>query len=309
MYNTKLNTSEFGKLHTIPDNLLNIIFTQSKELSLTHVLDKICVSNPYFSFKKIYQYENILIAKIDTEQPINDELSLLSIGEAGRHMAILGTCACAIDAKEKYFYLVKEAKITLKTRNIEALSRSSDLYIAIEPKYINNKIANSTGILFNDKQETIYTLDVSYNKVKTAVFKKIFSKEYCEVQPIFHNPYSDTITLKEIETNSRQIVLEIPEIPAGRCAGHFKGYPILPTAFMIYNILHCVGQFILNREGGKRYYISAVYLSLLELLFLKSDKKVIIDYHSLANNSYEVVCKIIQDDKKNSQVSFLIACI
>jgi len=65
-------------------------------------LSKICVSPPYFAFKKIYRYGNILIAHIIAEQPIDDEIVTISIGEAGRHMAILGTCFVTLNQIEKY---------------------------------------------------------------------------------------------------------------------------------------------------------------------------------------------------------------
>ena len=112
------NSFEFEKLHSIAKNLTNILLSKAEELPLLGILDKICVSPPYFAFKKIYKYENILIAKISPEQPINDEIVAISIGEAGRHMAILGTCICAVNQKEKFYYLVKDAKITLETKNI-----------------------------------------------------------------------------------------------------------------------------------------------------------------------------------------------
>ena len=106
MKNNQSNLTHFSynRLKFVADNLLNILFTKAEEVSISEILKKICVSPPYFAFKKIYRYENILIAHITPEQPMNDEIGYISIGEAGRHMAILGTCVCTFNQNEKHYY-------------------------------------------------------------------------------------------------------------------------------------------------------------------------------------------------------------
>ena len=180
----------------------------------------------------------------------------ISIGEAGRHMAILGTCACALNQQDKYYYLVKDAKITLKTRNLNSLCNKSNFYLAIESGYTDNKIATASGILFNDEKDAIYHLDCSFNKIKTSVFAKLFSKYRSDTLEIKNSPYQEKIIFKDVETGNNNLLSIMMEVTKERCAGHFKQYPILPTAFVIYNILTHAGNFLLQRIGKKRYYIS-----------------------------------------------------
>lgn len=311
MKNNDFSFFGFEKLNYVADNLLNILFNEATEVSISVILDKICVSPPYFTFKKIYKYQNILIAQAKVEQPIDNEIASISIGEAGRHMAILGTCICAIDQGDKYYYLVKNAKTSLVIQDITSLcNNENDLYIAIESRYIDNKIANAYGILFNTEKKVIYQLEASYNKVKTTLFSRLFKKHAEEIKPSKESPYRKQITFENKEINHEKLLFSIPEIEKERCAGHFKNYPILPTAFVIYNIISHVGNFLLEKNNKKRYYITEVRLSLLELLFLKSEKEVEITYRNMnRSNLYQVSCNITQDKKKNADVIFYINLI
>ncbi len=243
MKNNDFSFFGFEKLNYVADNLLNILFNEATEVSISVILDKICVSPPYFTFKKIYKYQNILIAQAKVEQPIDNEIASISIGEAGRHMAILGTCICAIDQGDKYYYLVKNAKTSLVIQDITSLcNNENDLYIAIESRYIDNKIANAYGILFNTEKKVIYQLEASYNKVKTTLFSRLFKKHAEEIKPSKESPYRKQITFENKEINHEKLLFSIPEIEKERCAGHFKNqtitchkinktekYPVLPT--------------------------------------------------------------------------------
>lgn len=301
----------FKKLNYVADNLLDILFNEATEVPISTILDKICVSPPYFTFKKVYKYQNILIAQVKAEQPIDNEIASISIGEAGRHMAILGTCICAIDQGDKYYYLVKNAKTSLMIQDIGSLcNNEDDLYIAIESRYIDSKIANAYGILFNTEKKVIYQLEASYNKVKTSLFSRLFKNHAEEIKPLKESPYTKQITFENKEINYERLLFSMPEIEKERCAGHFKNYPILPTAFIIYNIISHVGNFLLEKSNKKRYYITEVGLSLLELLFLKSKKEVEITYRNMNRGSlYQVSCTITQDNKKNADIIFSIHLI
>jgi hypothetical protein len=309
---TKNNYDFFGfdKLNYVSNNLLSILFNEAKEIPIAFILDKICVSPPYFAFKKMYKYQNILIAQVRTEQPTGNEITSMSIGEAGRHMAILGTCVCAIDQGNKNYYLVKNAKTKLILKDIDSFCNNDDLYIAIESRYIDGRIANAYGILFNTEKKVIYQIEASYNKVKVATFAKFFKKYNSESFSIKESPYKKQIFFKNKKINNDKLVISFPEIEKERCAGHFNNYPILPTAFIIYNIIAHIGNFLLKKNNKKRYYISEVVLDLLEMLFLNSKKEAEILYKkNNNNNSYEVYCNIIQDKKKNADIFFSIYLI
>lgn len=305
------NLLGFDKLNFVAKNLLNILFNGAKEIPIPLILEKICVSPPYFRFHKIYKYENILIAQIKPEQPINNEIASISIGEAGRHIAILGTCICAIDQGDKNYYLVKDARTKLMSQDLGSLcNKHNDLYIAIESRYIDNKIANAYGVLFNSNKEIIYQLEASYNKVKVATFAKLFKEHNNNFVSTNDSPYKERILFDNKRVSDNGLTISFPKIGVERCAGHFNNYPILPTAFIIYNIISHVGNFLLEKSNNKRYYVSEVKLSLFELLFLSSKKEVEVSYRKKDNsNAYEVYCKIVQDQKSNSDIFFSICLI
>lgn len=308
MIKNNFNFFGFDKLNFVANNLLNILFNEATEIPLNYILEKICVSPPYFTFKKIYRYENILIAQVKAEQHPSNEITSISIGEAGRHMAILGTCACAIDQGNKNYYLVKNANISLINQNISHLCNKTDLYIAIESRYIDNKIANAYGILFNTEKKVIYQIESSYNKVKVDVFSKIFKNHSNHLNAIKESPYKKQIYFKNKNIKNNKVIVSFPEIKKENCAGHFKNYPILPTAFIIHNLICHIGNFLLKKYNKKRYYVINVSLYLKELMFVNSYKEAVIIFNN-SNGLYQVSCKIMQDNKENSDIIFSICLI
>jgi len=164
----------YEKLKFVADNLLNILFTKAEEISIPSILEKICVSPPYFAFKKIYRYENILMTCVNAEQSMNDEIGCMSMGEMCRHTAILGTCSVAFEQNEKYYYLAKEGKA--KIVNIDAMKQnaSQELYILMCCDGSDRRSAISYGIAINSTLQIILDVVVTYEKIADKLFRKFF---------------------------------------------------------------------------------------------------------------------------------------
>ncbi len=147
MYFTKYD-KDFEELKSIA-NIKELLSknTDLEEVKVDDLLGKICVSPPYFIFNKIYKYNNLLISPLKPEQVIGYELAPISIGESGRHMAILGTCACAINEEEKFFYLVKDAAIWKNEDCSLSYEKDRELFLIVKPRFIDKKTVGSSYIL------------------------------------------------------------------------------------------------------------------------------------------------------------------
>lgn len=210
------------KLHLVTKDFSEIL-KKSKEVSIEDILKKICVSPPYFAFKKIYQYEDVLIAPIDPEQDTGNEIGEISVTEAGRHLAILGSCLFAIEEKEKCYYLAYEANMkSLLDEDSTFQNNSSDqMFVAVmKSEGIEDKVG-SYGIIFKNSS-VIFDLDVKYQKMKERVFKKIFKNFAVDYQPKDASPYrSFPIDLKNLKISEESLLSILPKIGVENCSGHF----------------------------------------------------------------------------------------
>ena len=118
-------------------NIPNLNFTikdaiaKSQEININDILKKICVSPPYFAFKKIYKYQNYFIAPFRVEQSEHQEGNKISIAESGRHLAIAGSIANAFTTNSKHYYLAMNALM-----NFYQQSNASDLFVEKKFKII-----------------------------------------------------------------------------------------------------------------------------------------------------------------------------
>src|SRR5262245_15441062 len=122
------------------------------------------VRPPYFAFQSVASDEpGIASALVRSEQPLGHEDGPLSGAEAGRHLAILGACACSSvwEGSGTHFYLARRAKLLRHPhvvgngRSFRAVARSTG------PR--SGREASAQGTLFmSDSERPVFTIDVTY---------------------------------------------------------------------------------------------------------------------------------------------------
>lgn len=255
-----IDTSDLTPLN-LTDIELDIpsLLEKAEKISVPDILSKICVSPPYFAFKEIYRYENLLIAPIETEQPMYGEVGPMSMAETGRHLAILGSCALAQYEKEKLFYLATVAK--MQRIEVDDMLMVEKLYAIISFTQSLDRVGRALGHLVTATSRKVFTLDVSYQKLTQRLFNRLFS-EYLRITPeSSSNPYLDRIEVDNIEIRDDSLIAKFPKIPIERCLGHFKGAPMMPVAITASILIQLAGIFFMKRNDTKNFLPLLVDLS------------------------------------------------
>jgi hypothetical protein len=282
---------------TLPFSIEEII-PKSQELNIEDILKKICVSPPYFAFKKIYKYQQYIIAPVKAEQFGHKEKSKISIVESGRHIAILGSVANSIKTTEKHYYLAQNASM-----NHYKINHENDLYVVIESYGGEQKLVTANGLIADNHGQIIYDLSVDYLKIKKNVFCKLF-KSFFNDTPIDKNinPYCNIRNLNQtyvIKNNKLEVSLD--EFLAQDFSGHFDQYPAIPVSISCYLMTHYAG--ILFQKINKVNSFVVEKLS-LEVYSIFSCNETIELEIFLKDDFYE--CLLIHNDKKISKMKLKI---
>ncbi len=275
----------------------------SQKLETKSFLDKICVSPPYFAFKDIYKFDNYLIAPVTLEQIMGFESSSITIGEAGRHFAILGSCACSMSELQKKYYLVEKVHIRNEIQNF--VKKGTTSYVVVRSSFDSKRIAGANGWLFNDELELNYSINLSYYKLSLEVFGKIFKRFYSDTSRFTGNPYKNYYDLEMLSENADGLTLTLNNNDNNICFGHFEGFPSIPTAYLVYNIIHKCSDLILKKYNSENYIVEYANLDLKKLLFPKCTKIINVTYETKFNRTIFQVT-ILQDQEIASLVNFSI---
>lgn len=284
-------------IQNLNENLTSLSFSeiflfalkQAKKVEISEVLKKICVSPPYFAFQEIYRYDSFLIAPINPQQVIEFESTPMSSAEAGRHLAILGSCSLAIDEVEKNYYLAHKAlkKIGSDFKDTEKL------YVVAYPNLSQNEKGSTSSAytaLVNQKGDIIFEMDILFQKVSVRLFNRIFKEHLRETQSIDYNPYEKVVRLVNITENNYGIKAELPLMSDSECSGHFDGAPMLPVGTMSYIITNHIGTFLRKVDGQEnaRYSLLSADLELFEPTNIRKREFVEINYGGKTDNVHNI---------------------
>ncbi len=279
------------------ENVRNLNFSEiflsalkeAKKIEISDILNKICVSPPYFAFKEIYQYGSMLIAPIDPQQIIEFECTPMSSAEAGRHLAILGSCSLAIGEVEKNYYLAHKA---LKKVGSD-FGNTEKLYVVAHPDFLKegkNSISSAYTALVNQNGNVIFEMDILFQKVSVRLFNRIFKEHLRETKAIDYNPYERVVRLVNIVESNFGIKAELPLMNDEECSGHFDGAPMLPVGTMSYIITNHIGAFLRKTDGqpDAQYSLISADLELFEPTNLRNREFVEINYGGKIDNVHNV---------------------
>lgn len=210
------------------------------------------VREPYFALNELtFPSRGVATATIHPELPPTRELAPITLGEASRHLAILGLCAAAstsTDGQRRY-YLARDAMITWLP----------DQPLPTTPVPLTG---NATGRLVDARNATAQTTlsfdgmvlahcEITYNAIAEAVFQRLFS--YANRPGLGHNtgtsPYTRHLPLHDITHNGTTVHAHVTAEPDD-VAGHFYDYPTLPAA-VLGTVMGETASLVLDNLTGK----------------------------------------------------------
>jgi hypothetical protein len=215
----------------------------------------ISIEEPYFALRNIFiDDKNFASAELPIEQPIGSEIAPISMAEATRHLATLGSvcCAYANPLKKKHYYLphaglYKRVSTNTNFGNVASLNANAIC------TYVDKKKAVAKTQLVDAKNEVIFEGEIFYYVVAEASFERLFSPYHVK-SPDFsiENPYKLKNELFDIRLTTTNLTASLGKLPENYCSGHFSEFPTLPLSTLIYNLLDLAGLFIYHSTRDYR---------------------------------------------------------
>lgn len=195
--------------------------------------DYIMVEKPYNILRDVMLNDDGTIeAKVTNEYLHKEEGGPIGGGEFGRHIAILGSVALALDLnhKKNHYYLAVLADLR---RENEKVYRQDELRLKAKTLSHKKRKGKIHGELFNKENEVIYSAEIEYMVLSKAVFSKFYGRHRKDA-PVNNeiSPYINRRNLTNVVINSNMASGDYGIVFENECEGHFRHYPALPVALI-----------------------------------------------------------------------------
>ncbi len=214
-------------------------------------LERILVHPPYFALSEMEVDGELVLARATPDEVEGAECGPVTSAEAGRHLAILGSCAASIHDNARpgrHVYPVKRAVLRMNTElpadlTLEDATRLSARCLSYSPT-----VARSRGYMSTNNGQLLATLDCDYHVIEEAHFRRIMS---AHARPtgehvVEGSPYESLVVPSDGFVAGAQYILEF-EVTPDMCLGHFPGVPTLPVSIMGRFVMQAVERAI----GGR----------------------------------------------------------
>lgn len=222
------------------------------------LLSRICVRPPYLALASLRHHdEGTVSGFVRPEQPLGRERGPITGAEAGRHLAILGSCAAALanPRQERHYYLAVAAELRRELEDDVPVLPGEALAALATCGHVGKRDARAHAVLEarvgdGSRVATVYSLSVTYNVLTENVFGRLFrGRAIPEGPPAATSPYGRLVTPPVRERGPASLVSAPERVAVEQCRGHFEGYPALPVAVVMHKLAALAGQLLAERAG------------------------------------------------------------
>lgn len=242
------------------------------------------VTYPYNSLKDIHTEDRTVTATFEQELFDNSQIAGITLAEAGRHIAILGSLAVANinPVKDKHFYLASKATL----RRVHDRPCEDVLYKGVmTAKEFNRKNGLAEGAIYDQQGEVLYTATVQYSVLTVQLFERFFAKyKSATFKSEGFSPYGDVVNLYDMNLCVDSSSASLGEVKPEWCLGHFDHYPALPVAQIsqgLMNLAAAQNKLISNKD--KKYCIKEVNMDAESFIFAGQKLSFSSDYNNAQN--------------------------
>ena len=268
------------------------------------LFERIEVVPPYFALEDVQQRDDgVITARAPVTQALGSEPGPISATEAGRHLAILGSCGAALDnpADGRHFYLAYDAEVRRSRTRVDDADPSG-LVASARAHFVDPTTAVALTDLRTGDGRTIYTVVVFYLVVKEEDFRALFAEH---AQPDADltdrpDPYEDVIGVSEVSVWDTRLHGTLGQIDPYRCAGHFPGLPAMPVAFLLSNVGDAAGGLLRHVLGRDEvtYVIREASIRAENLAFAGERVDIHVEYQRFAGGVHWLHCAAIAGGEK-----------
>ncbi|HKP63864.1 MAG TPA: hypothetical protein VJV78_44320 [Polyangiales bacterium] len=249
-------------------------------------MDLIEVRAPYCALRDVQAVQpGRVSALVIPEQSVDLELGEIAAAEAGRHMAILGSVACAThrrDRERRSYYLAERA-VLRSSESLGAASKMSPLRLDAHCVQSGRRQARAECEIRRGDGTLLFGLDVTYKLVPEKIFQRLFAAFRVDMrrtvrtagaasEPVEYlrkNPYRQRLQLTVAELDRQRIRCEVPSVSVEACAGHFPLYPAVPVAVLMEAFSNAGGALLRTHRGAPelRYRVRSADVHASRLVF------------------------------------------
>jgi 3-hydroxymyristoyl/3-hydroxydecanoyl-(acyl carrier protein) dehydratase len=223
-------------------------------LSPADIYQRICVRAPYFALRDldVTDADGGVTAKIPVQLNPKPEATPIGVAEAGRHLAILGSCAgaLAIPASGQHYYLASAARGRW-LQDDPARHQDGLLLGRARTEFTGRRTATAHTLLSTAAGVPLFMLDVDYAVLSAPTFARLFADARRYDTPrdaTGENPYRTPPPLVDIHRAGDHLVGSIAVRPE-LCRGHFVEYPTLPVSLVTSAMTRLAGQLMAQLEN------------------------------------------------------------
>ncbi|WAM26842.1 MULTISPECIES: hypothetical protein [Myxococcus] len=238
---------------------------------LTHadLYPRICVRDPYYALKDVtVMGEGEVVARIPVQQDPDAEAGPIGLGEAGRHLAILGSCASALMSPKdgQHFYLACGARG--QWLRPEPMARATDLLWGLaKAEFTGRRTATAHTLLSLPDGTPFFRLEVDYSVLSAAAFTRLFGEARVDMRReprrddgvqrtpeewarLRQNPYSKPLALRDWRPDGESLSATLGPVTAEMCKGHFALHPVMPVAVVASGMTRVATTLLRRLEGA-----------------------------------------------------------
>jgi hypothetical protein len=264
---------------------------------LDRIFEKIAVRPPYFALKNLNLVnENLLKAEIPVEQNLYKETGNIAAAEAGRHLAILGSCVAALKNTNdsKHYYLAVQANV----KRVSFSNKEEKLFAYAEVLKIDRRESVVKTDLFTESGIHLFNIEIKYKILLHTIFEKLFANQNTSSQNINHfgNPYKKDFPLNGIVFGKNTLFAKLGPIKESDCFGHFPNFEAVPVAILMHALSKAAGKLfseVLNYQD-LQYTVKAGIINADNLAFAGSIIGINVFYFE--NEYYNFKCEAVSEN-------------
>jgi len=246
------------------------------------------VSSPYYALdrEEISQPGSVK-ARVHPVQSLGYEQGPVTAAEAGRHLTVLGACACSSlhDDPLAYCFLPERLRL-LRLSDCEAPTYSMPLTAAAwAGASAHGSTARAHAVLSSRATgERLFEAEVLYRVMSRAAFERVFARhkrersQPGEPQPpdatgvfasLRNDPYRDPLPLEITRRTPGSVRARLRRVTQDLCIGHLPQYPALPVSSLMHGLSSLCGDALRLRYGhAARYRVLCADVSAERLAFV-----------------------------------------
>lgn len=199
------------------------------------------VKPPYYAFNRVYADEqgDGVCGDFIPEQPVDGEYSAISVAEAGRHVAILGTLLgeSLSPGNGANYYLALEADVEGISEPIFFSPSHQTMTAQVRCRQNTANRLTIDGLLIY-KNKTLLRFVISYVRLNDVQFRYLYRDAAMPTENAttgsVPSPWRHPVPLLMLpELQNEKLSAKINSHDPQLCAGHFDNYPMWPIAIIM----------------------------------------------------------------------------